>query len=46
MAGLSKGNPASLTMLSPYVYHALLLGVCAYAFMAGRRDERYAAALS
>lgn len=45
MAGLSNGNPASLTMLSPYVYHALLLGVCAYAFMAGRSDERYAAVI-
>lgn len=32
-------------MLSPFVYHALLLGVCAYAFMAGRSDERYAAAI-
>jgi hypothetical protein len=32
-------------MLSPYLYHALLLAVCAYAFMAGRSDERSAAAI-
>lgn len=32
-------------MLSPYIYHALLLAVCAYAFLAGRQDERLAAAI-
>lgn len=32
-------------MLSPYIYHALLVAVCAYAFLAGRSDERLAAAI-
>lgn len=32
-------------MLSPYFYHALLIVVCAYAFLAGRSDERSAAAI-
>lgn len=32
-------------MLSPYIYHALLIAVCAYAFLAGHRDERSAAAI-
>lgn len=32
-------------MLSPYIYHALLLGVCVYAFLAGRSEERIAAAI-
>lgn len=30
-------------MLSPIIYHALLLAVCVYAFLHGRRDERLAA---
>lgn len=30
-------------MLSPIVYHALLVGVCLYAFLRGRADERMAA---
>jgi len=32
-------------MLSPYIYHALLIAVCAYAFLAGRKDEQFAAAI-
>jgi len=32
-------------MLSPYIYHTLLIAVCAYAFLAGRSDERSAAAI-
>lgn len=32
-------------MLSPYIYHALLLAVCVYAFLAGRSEERFAAAI-
>lgn len=32
-------------MLSPYIYHALLIAVCGYAFLAGHRDERSAAAI-
>ena len=32
-------------MLHPIVYHALLLSVCAYAFLRGHRDERFAAAI-
>jgi len=32
-------------MLSPYIYHVLLIVVCAYAFLAGRSDERLAAAI-
>jgi hypothetical protein len=32
-------------MLSPYIYHAMLIVVCAYAFLAGRSDERSAAAI-
>lgn len=32
-------------MLSPFIYHALLIAVCVYAFLAGRRDERFAAAI-
>ncbi len=32
-------------MLNPFLYHTLLIAVCAYAFMAGRRDERSAAAI-
>ena len=30
-------------MLSPVIYHALLIAVCAYAFLHGQRDERLAA---
>ena len=32
-------------MLSPYIYHALLIVVCAYAFMQGHGDERFAATI-
>ena len=32
-------------MLSPYIYHAVLVAVCVYAFLAGRSDERSAAAI-
>lgn len=32
-------------MLSPYIYHFLLIAICAYAFKAGRSDERSAAAI-
>lgn len=32
-------------MLTPYIYHVILIGVSAYAFMAGRSDERFAAAI-
>ena len=32
-------------MLHPIIYHALLIAVCAYAFLRGRRDERFAAAI-
>ena len=32
-------------MLHPIVYHALLFTVCAYAFLHGRSDERFAAAI-
>ncbi len=31
-------------MLSPFTYYILLFGVCAYAFLKGRVDERLAAA--
>ena len=30
-------------MLSPIIYHTLLIAVCAYAFLHGQRDERLAA---
>ena len=30
-------------MLHPIFYHAALIAVCAYAFLHGRRDERFAA---
>jgi hypothetical protein len=32
-------------MLSPYLYHIQLIAVCAYAFWAGDKDERFAAAI-
>lgn len=32
-------------MLSPQVYYAILLAVCAYAFWQGRSDERFVAAV-
>jgi cbb3-type cytochrome oxidase subunit 3 len=32
-------------MLHPIIYHALLIAVCAYAFLRGRRDERFAASI-
>jgi cbb3-type cytochrome oxidase subunit 3 len=32
-------------MLHPIIYHALLIAVCAYAFLRGRRDERFAAVI-
>lgn len=32
-------------MLSPYLYHILLIAVCGYAFSQGQRDERLAAAI-
>lgn len=31
-------------MLSPFTYYAILIAVCAYAFLRGRADERIAAA--
>lgn len=30
-------------MLHPIIYHALLIAVCAYAFLRGHADERFAA---
>ena len=32
-------------MLNPILYHALLIAVCAYAFLRGQSDERFAAAI-
>ena len=32
-------------MLHPIIYHALLIAVCAYAFLRGKSDERFAAAI-
>ncbi len=32
-------------MLHPIIYHALLIAVCAYAYLHGRRDERFAATI-
>ena len=42
---MSSYDPANQLMLSPYIYHALLVAVCAYAFLAGRSDERLAAGI-
>lgn len=42
---MSLDSPATHLMLNPYIYHVILIAVSAYAFMAGRSDERVAATI-